>query len=78
MIVPEFSGRKWIGAKGTIIDHPFHPICRSQADIAISGDWERLLRDMGGFHWMMVYGDCLKEVGYAIKHLGIEWDNVSA
>jgi len=78
MVVPEFSGQKWIGAKGKILDHPFHSICRSQIDVAIEGDWERLARDMGGFHWMMVYGDCLKEVGYAIRRLGIEWDNISA
>jgi hypothetical protein len=27
---------------------------------------------------MMVYGDCRKEVGYALKRLGIEWEDISA
>ena len=43
----------------------------------IDGDWQRLLQDMRGFHWMMVYGDCCREVGYALKRLGIEWENIS-
>ena len=28
-------------------------------------------------HWLMVYGDCLKEVGYAARKLGIQWTNLS-
>jgi hypothetical protein len=27
-----------------------------------------------GFHWMLVYGDYLREVGYAMRRLPIEWD----
>jgi hypothetical protein len=74
MTIPDFGCQKWMGAKGRIEGSPFHAICRSQID----GDWERLVQDMRGFHWMVVYGDCRKEVGYAIKHLGIKWEDVSA
>ena len=77
-VVPDFECQKWVGASGTVEASPFHAICRAQIDVKIDGDWERLLEDMRGFHWMTIYGDCLKEVGYAIKHLGIEWENVSA
>jgi hypothetical protein len=28
-------------------------------------------------HWMMVYGDYLREVGYAAHKLGLTWDNIS-
>jgi hypothetical protein len=28
---------------------------------------------MRGFHWMMGYGDYLKEVGYAMRKLKVEW-----
>ncbi|MBN1490301.1 MAG: sugar isomerase [Phycisphaerae bacterium] len=76
-VIPDFASRKWVGALGTIEANPFHAICRSQIDVAIHGDWEKLLADMRGFHWMTVYGDCMKEVGYAIKHLGIGWEDVS-
>ena len=27
-----------------------------------------------GFHWMMVYGDYLREIGYALKRIPIEWE----
>jgi len=78
MIVPDFECRKWVGAKGTIEGNPFLDICRSQIDVAIAGDCGKLVEDMRGFHWMLVYGNCRREVGYAIKHLGIEWEDVSA
>jgi len=77
MVIPDFESQRWLGAKGIIQANPFHDICRSQIDVAIEGNGQRLLEEMRGFHWMMVYGDCLKEVGYAIKHVGIEWENVS-
>jgi hypothetical protein len=78
MVVPDFECRKWVGAKGQVEGNPFHDICRSQIDVTIDGDCQRLVQDMRGFHWMLVYGDCRREVGYAIKHLGIEWEDVSA
>jgi len=77
-VVPDFESRKWVGALGTVEANPFHDICRSQSDIAIKGDWQKLLEDMRGFHWMTGYTDCMKEIGYAIKHLGIDWEDVSA
>ena len=76
-LIPDFSSTKWIGFRGKIIDHPFYDICRSQIDIEIEGDWKRLLEDMQGFHWMTCYGDYLREVGYALKKVGIEWDNIT-
>ncbi len=77
-VVPDFACQKWVGFKGTVKANPFLDICRSQTDIAIDGDWRRLLADMRGFHWMTVYGDCRREVGYAIRHLGVEWEDISA
>ena len=29
---------------------------------------------MPGFHWMLVYGDYLREAGYALKKIPIKWD----
>jgi len=76
-LIPDFHCKKWLGCKGKIIDHPFYDICRSQIDIEIEGDWKKLLTDMQGFHWMSCYGDYMREVGYAIKKVGIEWENLS-
>ncbi|HOJ54943.1 MAG TPA: sugar isomerase [Phycisphaerae bacterium] len=77
-VVPDFASKKWVGFTGKVIGNPFHAICRSQTDITIEGDWHKLLEEMRGFHWMTCYGDCTREVGYAIKKLGIEWECLSA
>ena len=29
---------------------------------------------MPGFHWMTGYGDYTKELGYALKRVGIQWE----
>jgi len=52
---------------------PAVPICRSQAEIEIEGDWHRLLRELRGFHQLMVYGDYLEELGYAVRKAGLNW-----
>jgi len=77
VIDPAFSGKEWIGFRGRILGNPRLQICRSQVDLAIDGDWERLLQEMKGFHWLMVYGDWLREVGYAAKKAGIKWINIT-
>jgi hypothetical protein len=28
-------------------------------------------------HWVMVYGDCLRELGYAARKIGINWVDIS-
>jgi hypothetical protein len=76
-LCPSFTSKKWLGFRGRIIDHPFYDICRSQIDVAIEGNWRNLLEYMQGFHWMISYGDYLREVGYALKKVGIEWENIT-
>lgn len=77
-LIPDFNFRRWLGFTGEIVDVPFLHICRSQIDVSIKGDMDKLLREMPGFHWMTCYGDYLKETGYALRKLGIEWVNISA
>jgi L-fucose isomerase-like protein len=74
VIVPDFKGESWVGFRGEILESPDYPICRSQAEVKIEGDWRRLLTDMRGFHFMMGYGDYTKELGYALKKVDIEWN----
>lgn len=76
-LVPDFAGKRWIGFEGEVIDNPFLPICRSQVDITIEGSTEKLLEQMGGFHWMSAYGSYLKETQYALGKLGIELAGIS-
>lgn len=77
-LVPDFECLSWVGFAGKIVGNPFLDICRSQIDVKIEGDCQALLEDMKGFHWMMSYGNYLREVGYALNKLGVGFQNVSA
>ena len=74
---PDFSGHRWLGFEGVIVDNPLLHICRSQIDVEIKGDCDRLLEEMRGFHWMASYGAYLPEIGYALKKAGVEWLSLS-
>ena len=71
-IIPDFQVSHYVGLKGTIIEHPFKDICRSQIDISFDANSHVLARCMPGFYWMTGYGDYLRQTGYALKRIGIE------
>ena len=73
-IVPDFAFKRWVGLLGEIVDSPFRPICRSQIDIKFTCDSLKLAERMPGFHWMTIYGDYMRETGYALRRLGIQWE----
>ncbi len=75
-IIPDFQVNQYVGLKGTIIDNPFMDICRSQIDISFDVDSHLLAKRMPGFHWITGYGDYMRETGYALKRLGIEWEQM--
>ena len=77
-ISPEYASGRWVGIKGIVRDNPDFAICRSQQDVEIQGDWKRLIPEARDSHWMMVYGDYLREAGYAAHKIGLTWDNISA
>jgi hypothetical protein len=72
-IIPDFAAAKWIGLSGKIVDAPFLDICRSQIDVAYPVPDEKVALNMPGFHWETIYGDYLREVGYALKKTAIGW-----
>jgi len=73
-ILPDFEAKRWVGLGGEIVDAPFLPICRSQIDIQYKPDSQLVAERMPGFHWMTVYGDYLREIGYALKRTPIAWE----
>ena len=75
-ITPDFKAERWVGLTGEIVDVPFLPICRDQIDIRFQCDSAKLAERMPGFHWMTCYGDYRKELGYALKRVGIQWENL--
>jgi hypothetical protein len=78
ILVPDFASKNWAGFEGTIVGNPFLDICRSQIDVHINGDCAALLEEMKGFHWMMSYGNSLRETGYALAKVGVRFRNISA
>ena len=77
-IDPEYSTGRWLGFKGIVKSNPYYEICRSQQDVEIQGDWKKLKKEVRDSHWMMAYGDYLKELGYASRKIGIKWENISS
>ncbi len=75
-IAPDFESRRWVGLLGEVVDTPFRPICRTQLDIRYQCPSSLVAERMPGFHWMFSYGDYCKEVGYALRRVGIQWDNL--
>ena len=76
-IDPEYSSGRWVGFKGIVRSNPSYQICRSQQDVEIQGEWKKLVKEARDSHWMMAYGDYLKEVGYASRKIGIKWADIS-
>jgi len=73
LVDPDFAGRRWLGFTGEIQETPDYPICRTQLDVGLKCDDERLAEEVRGFHWMVAYGNHLREIGYAVKKAGLEW-----
>jgi len=76
-ISPEYATGRWVGIKAIVRDNPDFAICRSQQDVELQGDWRRLIRETRDSHWMMVYGDYLRDAGYAARKIGLTWENAS-
>jgi L-fucose isomerase-like protein len=71
-LIPDFANKRWVGFEGDVVAVPFMAICRSQIDVSIPGDTQKLLETMGGFHWMTSYGAHLREAEYALKKADID------
>lgn len=77
VIDPDFNFNQWMGFEAEIVDNPFFDICRSQIDVAFACDTDDLNRQTKGFHWMAGYGNYLKEMNYAVKKSGMNWQTLT-
>jgi len=75
-ILPDFAFKRNVGLLGKIIDNPVMDICRSQIDISYDCESKKVAEQMPGFHWMTCYGDYIREAGYALKKIGIKFENL--
>ena len=76
-IAPDFKSQRWMGLVGKIQDTPNLPICRDQIELAYDVPDAIVAERMPGFHWMTCYGDYRKEVSYALRRVGIAWDDLN-
>jgi hypothetical protein len=76
-VMPDFAFEKYIGLPGKITDNPFLDICRSQIDVKYDCESKKVAENMPGFHWITVYGDYLRETGYALKKIAIDFECLS-
>ncbi len=77
VIDPDFNFKQWNGFEAEIIDNPFLDICRSQIDVQFKCDTDKLNEETKGFHWMLCYGNYLKETEYAVRKAGMKWLTLS-
>lgn len=75
-IVPDFKSERWMGLLAEVVDSPFLDICRDQIDVRYRVPDQLVAERMPGFHWMTGYGDYTRELGYALRRVGIAWDNL--
>ena len=72
-INPEYSLPRWVGMTGTIRANPAYEICRTQQEVAIDGDWRKLLNEVRDSHWLMAYGEHKKPIAYAARKIGVDY-----
>jgi hypothetical protein len=73
---PEYSTNRWLGYKGNIRDNPHCDSCTSQQIVQIQGKWEKLKNEARDSHWVMAFGDYLREGEYASRRIGVNWENL--
>jgi len=76
-IIPDFEAKVWHGLTSEIVEAPFYPICRTQIEARYQASDMAVAEAMRGFHWMTVYGDYLREAGYALKRTSIAWKTLA-
>lgn len=75
-IMPDFAFEKNVGLLGKIVDNPMFDICRTQIDVRYECNNRLVAEKMAGFHWITVYGDYIKETEYALRKIGIGFENL--
>ena len=73
---PEYSTNRWLGFKGNIKSNPHFDSCTSQQIVEIQGNWKKLKSEARDSHWVMAFGDYLKEGEYAARRIGVKWEDI--
>jgi hypothetical protein len=71
-IDPEFSKPRWLAFRGIVKANPSYDVCRTQQDVAITGDWKRLIPEARDSHWAAAFGNHLDTIEYASRKIGLD------
>jgi len=71
IVKPDFQAKNWLALTGNIVDTPIMDTCRAQVDVELRADTQQVLKNLRGFHCVLVYGDHTREIAYAAKKVGI-------
>ncbi|MCR4415371.1 MAG: hypothetical protein NUV77_23415 [Thermoguttaceae bacterium] len=74
MVVPDYASQRWLGLSGEIVSNLSVAACRTQVEVRYGASSLALAKRMHGYRWALALGDYLREVGYALRRVGIAWD----
>ena len=74
LIVPDYAGKRWLGLSGQIAANPRAAVCRTQVDVRFQAPDSLVAERMPGYRWVLASGRYLREVGYALRRVGVTWD----
>lgn len=74
MVVPDYAGKRWLGLSGKIAANPCAAVCRTQVDVRFQAPSSLVAERMPGYRWVLASGLYLREVGYALRRVGLTWD----
>ena len=74
MVVPDYASKRWLGLSGRIESSPSFDICRTQVDVRFQAPSLTVAQRMPGYRWVLIFGDYLRETGYALRRVPIAWD----
>ena len=75
-IDPEYSTPRWLAFRGIVRANPFYDVCRTQQDVAIQGNWKKLLREVRDSHWVAAYGNHVDAIAYASRKIGMSCETL--
>jgi hypothetical protein len=71
IVAASFDFRSLMAIRGEVVRNTDYEICRSQVEVKVN-DVSKLIEKRQGFHWLMVYGDYLREMELLAKLTGME------
>lgn len=76
MVMPDYAGKRYVGLSGRIEGNTGVDVCRTQIEVRLAVPSLLVAERMHGYRWVLVYGDYLRETGYALRRVRIAWERL--